>query len=297
MKNLNLTAWLKIESYSLITLFCISILISFGKTNPFELIFATGLIILNITLNIIFIINSKRQKSFYYLKIFLDLFSAFIIVQLTGGNSSSFIWVLIFPLVSTILSFEKNIRFIPAIISIVGLFIYLILKPILAKESIAYSESDVLFFLSYSIFFYFINWLFLNSDKNIEKENISQEDSIKNNLAGKNEKTPDNIEKEDSVVLDKHKLDEYKEVVEVAADLANIDHDINNPLTIISLTISRIQLTAKKYNDDKLVKYSNQMSDALSKINKILLRVKNIKNLDLIKEQRRINDEEKNSDS
>jgi len=269
MSNLNLTTWLKVESYSLITLLCISILISIGVVPLFGLIFALSLIILNILLNFTLIYNSEKQKSFYYLKIFLDLLSAFFIVHLTGGKDSFFIWIFIFPLITDILLFEEKLKFVPAVISTVGLFIYLIIELILSKRTITFSESDTLFFLSNAIFFSFVNWLFINFKTGIGENAALKADLTKDALVKNPTKVPIDIGKNGSIVLDKQKFDKYDEVVKVAADLATIDHDINNPLTIISLTISRIQLTAKKYNDDKLVKYSNQMSEALSKINKI----------------------------
>ena len=92
--------------------------------------------------------------------------------------------------------------------------------------------------------------------------------------------------------LAKATLDQYQQVVQQAAKLARIDHDINNPLTIISLSISRITMAGKKHQDEKLIKYAKQMEIALANIHEILQRVEDLKNLDLIKEQRRIDDEE-----
>ncbi|MFO7896244.1 MAG: hypothetical protein R6U84_04860 [Candidatus Cloacimonadales bacterium] len=89
----------------------------------------------------------------------------------------------------------------------------------------------------------------------------------------------------------------YREVVQKAAKLANIDHDINNPLTIISLSISRITMAGKKHNDEKLIKYAKQMEKALANIHDILQQVDSLKNLPLIKQQRRIDNEKANTNS
>jgi len=68
------------------------------------------------------------------------------------------------------------------------------------------------------------------------------------------------------VVSDEKVLKDYQDVVAVSASLAGIDHDINNPLSIISLSLSRVKRAASEYNDEKLHKSSNQITEAINKI-------------------------------
>jgi len=48
----------------------------------------------------------------------------------------------------------------------------------------------------------------------------------------------------------------YEEVVEVAASIASIDHDINNQLMVFALVERRLQNAAQQYNDEKLLRSS-----------------------------------------
>ena len=81
-------------------------------------------------------------------------------------------------------------------------------------------------------------------------------------------------------------LEQYREVVQESARISYLDHDLNNPLTIISLSIRRIIKAAHDYNDDKLEKSGNQMTESINKINEILLKFQKLKQLDLINEER-----------
>ncbi|HPC35634.1 MAG TPA: hypothetical protein P5268_08310 [Candidatus Marinimicrobia bacterium] len=78
----------------------------------------------------------------------------------------------------------------------------------------------------------------------------------------------------------------YEEVVEVAASIASIDHDINNQLMVFALVERRLQNAAQQYNDEKLLRSSQQVAEALDNIKRILSRLQNLKKLDLIKERR-----------
>jgi signal transduction histidine kinase len=78
----------------------------------------------------------------------------------------------------------------------------------------------------------------------------------------------------------------YEKVVEVAASIAGIDHDINNQLTVFSLLQRRLQKAGEEYNDEKLLKSSQQIAEATENIKNILSRLQDLKKLELIKEKR-----------
>ena len=70
----------------------------------------------------------------------------------------------------------------------------------------------------------------------------------------------------------------YEEVVEVAASIASIDHDINNQLMVFALVERRLQNAAQQYSDEKLLRSSQQVSEALDNIKRILSKLQNLKN-------------------
>jgi signal transduction histidine kinase len=80
--------------------------------------------------------------------------------------------------------------------------------------------------------------------------------------------------------------------VQESATIAGLDHDLNNPLTIISLSIRRIIQAAHDYNDEKLEKSGNQMTEAINSINDILMKFQKLKQLDLIQDERNKEKEE-----
>ena len=62
--------------------------------------------------------------------------------------------------------------------------------------------------------------------------------------------------------------------------------NINNQLMVFALVERRLQNAAQQYNDEKLLRSSQQVSEALDNIKRILSRLQNLKKLDLIKEKR-----------
>jgi len=57
-------------------------------------------------------------------------------------------------------------------------------------------------------------------------------------------------------------------------------------LMVFALVERRLQNAAQQYNDEKLLRSSQQVSEALDNIKRILSRLQNLKKLDLIKEKR-----------
>jgi nitrogen fixation/metabolism regulation signal transduction histidine kinase len=89
-------------------------------------------------------------------------------------------------------------------------------------------------------------------------------------------------------ITDKDKLlKKYQTTLEVATDISGIDHDINNHLTIISLSVRRILKAAVEYKDIKLSKSAEQMTEAINQINKILREFQNFKKDPLIQKIRK----------
>ena len=75
-----------------------------------------------------------------------------------------------------------------------------------------------------------------------------------------------------------------QQLVKDVASISHINHDINNHLTVISLSIRRIRKAGERFQDDKLIKTSQQLQAAICEIEKILTKLKPIKNNDIIKD-------------
>jgi len=81
--------------------------------------------------------------------------------------------------------------------------------------------------------------------------------------------------------------DRLMQLVELSASISGLDHDIHNYLTIFSLSIRIIEKSGNKYNDPKLLKICNQMQEGIDYIEKILTKLKPLKDNVSIKEYKK----------
>jgi hypothetical protein len=78
-------------------------------------------------------------------------------------------------------------------------------------------------------------------------------------------------------------------LVEQAALFSSINHDINNHLTTLSLSLRRIKKSGIKYEDEKLLKVAGQIEKSLEEIEKILTKCNPLKNNALVKDFKKKN--------
>jgi predicted transcriptional regulator len=71
--------------------------------------------------------------------------------------------------------------------------------------------------------------------------------------------------------------DRLMQIIKLSASISGLDHDIRNSLTIFSLSMRIIEKSANKYNDPKLLKICTQMQEGLDSIEKILTKLKPLK--------------------
>jgi len=221
-------------------------------------------------------------------QIVLDIIFGTIVVHLTGGLNSSFVWIFLVAVVTASLSIEKAGGFIAAMIGSLSLLLLILmynfgwLAPVNGQPYEANAATQTIFLISYTGLFTviaFISSYISDMVRKLSLKVLEANDKLKN----QEEFLKD---KEDKIVSDEKELTDYQEVVRVSASLAGIDHDINNPLSIISLSLSRVKKAASQYDDEKLHKSSNQISEAINKINGILARLQELKRLPLIKKAR-----------
>jgi signal transduction histidine kinase len=281
--------WSKIRWFIVLVLFTIGVLriSQESQTYPTLLFIATflGISILNILFHLQILSTNNWIAA---IQIILDIIFATLIVHLTGGMQSDFVWIYLIAVITASLSIKKAGGFLAAMIgSSCLLFLVIIysngwLIPISEQGFLSNIGDQTIFLISYTALFSGIAFVasFMNSIlKNItlRTQNIEDEILHKNQLVS---------EKEQEIVELSSSMDKYKEVVSSAASIAGIDHDINNPLTIISLSIRRIKKAADEYKDLKLAKTSDQMIEAINSINGILIRLQSLKKLELIKAER-----------
>ncbi|MBN2460340.1 MAG: histidine kinase [Candidatus Cloacimonetes bacterium] len=280
--------WSKVRWFIVIVLFAIGILRANQtlQTYPSMILVVTflGISILNVLYHFQILFPSSAMGA---VQIVLDIIFATLVVHLTGGLQSDFVWIYLIAIITASITIEKMGGFISAMIGSMCMLFLLItynygwLIPVNGSQSIDV-PSQTIFLLSYTALFSGIAFI-ASFISNILKKLSQQNKKIREELADV-EKNFD-IKKQE-IEQNISDISKYRDVVKVGARLASLDHDINNPLTIISLSLRRLKKAAQEYKDDKLSKSAAQMEEAINNINGILVRLQDLKRLDLIKEER-----------
>ncbi|OPX29901.1 MAG: histidine kinase [Candidatus Cloacimonas sp. 4484_143] len=281
--------WSKIRWFIVMVLFAIGILQVTNINNTYPIIIFVVVFIGISILNVLFHLQIIKTNTLWgTLQVLFDIIFATLVVHLTGGLSSSFVWIYLIAVITASISIESSGGIIAAMIGSMSLLALLlmynfkILMPVNGAEFDPNIQTQTIFLISYTGLFSGI--AFISSFISDLIKRISEATKLsKKYLDDKDEEIS---EKQEMILQNKKKIEEYKEVVTAAAEIASLDHDINNPLTIISLSIRRIIKAAGDYKDEKLSKTGNQMTEAINHINKLLTRLQKIKNLKIIQEER-----------
>ena len=282
--------WSKIRWFIVLVLFAIGILRVGQMEQTYPIIIFIGTFLGICILNILFYLQIIKSNALVgALQITLDVIFATLVVHLTGGMESDFVWIYLLAVITASLTIEKAGGFIAAMIGSMCMLLMIVmysygwLSPINSSAFKADIPSQTIFLISYTTLLTgiaFISSFISSLLRKIVQESTGLEHEIE-------EYKEEIVAKQKLISGNQDNFIKYKEVVEVASSIAGIDHDINNPLTIISLSIRRIKKAASEYNDTKLAKSSDQMTEAINAINGILVRLQKLKHLDLIKEKRK----------
>lgn len=281
--------WSKIRWFIVLVLFAIGILrvSQIDQTYPIVIFLATflGICILNILFYLQII---KTNNLFSSLQIVLDIIFATIVVHLTGGLDSSFVWIYLIAVMTASLTIENSGGILAAMIGSMSLLILILMynigwmTPVNGIEFIADVPTQTIFLISYTCLFSGLAFITSYLSVTIKQYSTSAQRYTK----FLSDQEIELSEKEAELLKNKTLLTKYQEVVKESAIVSGLDHDINNPLTIISLSIRRIIKASVDYNDDKLKKSGDQMTEAINDITKILSKFRKLKQLDLIQENR-----------
>jgi len=284
--------WGRIRWFMIVILFAIGILQIQKSSQSYPVVIFIAVFAGTMILNILFHLNVIRINNLIAaIQITLDIVFSTLVVHLTGGIESSFVWIYLLGVITASLSIEKTGGFIASLISslsllgLILLYNYKWLIPVSVNDAeyIVDFPLQTIFLISYTGLMIAVAFMAnyfsdlvkkLNSNELINQEKISKLSEEKSNLEGQ------------KIENDK-KLKNNDQLIKAAASVAVIDHELNNHLTIISLAVRKIKKAGMEYKDDKLVKYGNQMTDALNKIEVVLESVQKLKQLKVIKEARK----------
>jgi hypothetical protein len=280
--------WSRIRWYLLLVVFGIGILRvnQIQQTLPIMIFILAfiGLSILNIMFHLQII---KTSNLIGALQIVLDLLFATFVVHLTGGVDSPFIWIYLVGVITAGLFVEKAGGFIAALIGSACLLIlilmynYELLLNVDGQDFRLDIHSQSIFIISYTGLFTGVAFVSSYISDLVKKLSGSVL-NIKESYNRLERRMLDNKEETRKM---KQEVKQYEQLLQSLRDISSLDHDINNHLTVISLSLRRVSKAANDYGDEKLQKSAEQMNNALDKIAELLKNFHEFKQLDAVQNE------------
>jgi len=280
--------WAMIRWFMVIVLFSIGMLHLSENFQVYTAIIFVGVLLGIIALNLLFRINTKYINTWVIVfQVLLDIVFATMVVHITGGLNSYFVWIYLMGVITASLSIPQLGGIFAGLIGSVSLFgltmmyQFKALTPIMLESSGNVSNRTV-YILSYTALFCVVAMI---AGHIIDQMNYySAQLKLKQQLIDDIEDKLNNSEAKlkNSKKTNKHREDLFK----AATDIADIDHDLNTPLCVISLSVGRIKRMGIEHNDDALLKTSSEVLDAINRINVILQRLNPLKNNPLLSDNK-----------
>jgi len=279
--------WFLVRWFIIIILFSISIIRITEVKQITTIIFGAAFLSV-VALNVIFYLQVK-QKSYLFtsLQIIFDVIFATIVVHITGGLESSFVWIYLVPVITASLTVEALGGMISALIGSLSLLFLIItykigwLQPLnnINFEEVIPSELSI-FLISYTGLFVSVAVLTsymkeILKDKNHIKTELNDE---VHNLQEEIKSYQNKISEIEDIKAEKNKL------LQASLPIAELDHDLNTPLTVISLNIRKIEKAASKFESEKLSDAANDITESINKIKSLLNKVDRLKQNDIIRQ-------------
>jgi hypothetical protein len=261
-----------IRWFMVVVLFSIGLLhISFNETMVQTILFFAvfaGIV----ALNLLFQMQSRASKQWVVVfQVILDIVFATIVVHLTGGLSSFFVWVYLIGVITAALTIKQNGGLLAGLTGSFSLLILILLYKNGVLIPTETSNMDIagstVYILSYTGLFCGValiaNYL---SDQLVYQRNLETELSQA-------------LIKLDSYTKTQKQLDD---LLPILKDVGHIDHDINTPLCVITLSLGRVKRYANEYQNEGLNKSNNEIMEAVNKISIILQRLHPMKQSPLL---------------
>jgi len=275
--------WAMIRWFMLVVLFAIGLLhLSEDRKMVDSFIFYGGFFGVFI-LNVLFQVQSKYRTHWVTVfQIVLDILFATYVVHFTGGLASSFVWIYLLGIITAALTIPKTGGFMAGLIGSLALLMLIILYQNGILHPIQTSNSDMSSMLTY-ILSYTGLFCGVAMIANFLSDLLAQKSSDTGLIEQERQKINELYEKLEEARV---KLDQMRDLNPILIDIAELDHDLNTPLCVISLSLSRVTRLGIELGDEGLKKSGNEITDALNRINHMLLRLDALKKTDYIKQIR-----------
>lgn len=281
--------WSKIRWFIILVMFAVGILRVGQIHQSFPVMVFMVTFIGMAVLNFLFQLQIIRTNNFFgTIQILFDIIFATMVVHLTGGVESSFVWIYLIAVITAGIGIEKTGGFLAAMIGSFCLLLLVLsynfgwLIQVDGRVFNADIPTQTIFLISYTGLFSgmaFIASFVGDTIKKFGRTEVTESTDM-------NLEDADVNEGENKQALSKEKLDSYVSLLDLATSMSSIDHDINNHLTVISLSTRRVKKAADDYHDEKLQKSSVQMTEALKRIQIVLGEFEKLKHHELVAQER-----------
>lgn len=266
--------WASIRWFMVVVLFTIGVLrMSFSDKMAESVVFL-GVFLGIVALNLLFQLQVNFRKHWVVLfQIALDLIFATMVVHLTGGLSSYFVWVYLIGVITASLTIPRSGGIITGLVGSLSLLALIILYRshlISPTELVPWDVTGAtVYILSYTGLFCGVAFI-----ASYLSDQLTQFKNCRAELAGSLEELEALRKKLEEAGGFKR---EVEDLVPVLQEVAHLDHDINTPLCVISLSLSRVTKLGMEMEHEGLNKTSNEITEAVNKISKLLTRLEKLK--------------------
>ncbi|MDZ4122112.1 MAG: hypothetical protein U1C33_06795 [Candidatus Cloacimonadaceae bacterium] len=266
--------WALVRWFMAVVMFSIGMLhINFSETFYQSMVFL-GTFAGIVALNLLFHLQSSILRPWTVVfQIVLDIVYATIIVHLTGGPASSFVWVYIIAVITASLTVPKSGGVMAGLVGSLSLLTLTVMYKNDILTQPGYSHLDVagstIYILSYTGLFCGVALV-----ANYLSDQLGTFAALRRDLV---ELRSQVASLEDMLAASKTTVREWEELKPLLRDIAQLDHDLNTPLCVISLSLGRITKLGIESNNEGLQRSGNEITDALNKISQLLLRLDSLK--------------------
>lgn len=259
--------WATVRWFLVVVLFSISLLhISFKETVIQNLLFFAVFLGM-IALNLMFQFQVQKPKTWALVfQIVLDIVFATMIVHITGGLSSFFVWAYLIGIITAALTTRQSGGVIAGLMGSFALLVLILLYQNGVLVPTEGTPTDItgsmVYLLSYSGLFSGIALTanYLSDQINMYKEQVQK-------LEGDLDKLAHLAAGEEEII----------KLQPLLRDIARLDHDINTPLCVITLSLGRVKRYAKELQNQGLDKSNNEITEAVNKVSLLLQRLQPLK--------------------
>lgn len=224
----------------------------------------------------------SHNKWVVLFQLLMDVLFSTVIVHLTGGMSSCFAWVYIIGIITASLLLPSEGTALGGLASSFALLLLIILyrTNIIAPIGVSHIEvtGAIVYVLSYTGLFFGIGYLtsIIASQVNDKTKTDLRIALLETEIAAFNNSHDE----------EPQYYAQVEQLVDIAKRIAHIDHDINTPLCVITLSLSRVRRIGLETNSESLIKSNNEITEAVNRITDILRALDELKNCPLLEYRR-----------